>query len=277
MSKEKNVDSGSVQPALQQADCYGHVPLKHASLFSGIGGFDLAAEWMGWENVFYCEINEFCQRILKHYWPGAESFTDIKLLNAKKYKNRIDVLSGGWPCQKYSIAGTKTGEEPLKDEFVRVIRDVEAPWVILENVGNFIGKQFAKEHDELCLQLENMGYETQTFDIDAASCGLPTVERHIWIIATSDSFRQKREFEEKIQNIETSEREFQRSYSREAFRWNIPESRVCQLGEGLPYGLDAITVSKWRGEVIQAIGNAIPPEVAFQIFKALESVHRHCP
>jgi DNA (cytosine-5)-methyltransferase 1 len=244
--------------------------VRHGSLFSGIGGFDLAAEWMGWENVFHCEINEFCQRVLKYYWPKSESFKDIKLLDATKYNNRIDVLSGGWPCQKYSIAGRRTGEEPLKDDFIRIIREVQAPWLVLENVGNFIGKQFAKEHDELCVQLEDLGYETQTFDIDAASCGLPTVERHVWIIATSDSFRQKREFEEKVQNIETQQREFQGSYSRETFRWYVPESRVCQLGKGLSYELDDITISHWHGETVQAIGNAIPPQIAYEIFKAIE-------
>lgn len=248
--------------------------MRHGSLFSGIGGFDLAAEWMGWTNVFHCENNTFCQKILKHYWPDAESVSDINLFNATKFKNRIDVLSGGWPCQKYSIAGKRAGGELLKDEFVRIIREVEAPWVVAENVGNFIGKRFAKEHDELCLQLEDMGYETQTFDIDAASCGLPTVERHIWIVATSDSFRQKRQQQEKIQNIKTQQGKFQRSDTGEAFRWNVPEARVCQLGEGFPYELDGIALSNWHGESIQAIGNAIPPQIAYEIFKAIEQTEK---
>ncbi|HEV3223916.1 MAG TPA: DNA cytosine methyltransferase [Puia sp.] len=248
--------------------------MTHGSLFSGIGGFDLAAEWMGWENVFHCEINEFCLKVINYYWPDSEIYRDIKLFNATKFKNIIDVLSGGWPCQKYSIAGSKAGEEPLKDEFVRIIREIEAPWLCLENVGNFIGKQFAKEHDELCLQLEDMGYETQTFDIDAASCGLPTVERHIWIVATSDSFRQKRIIPKAFQNVKTQQREFQGSYQREAFRWDVPESRVCQLGEGISYKLDGITVSKWHGEMIQATGNAIPPQVAYEIFKAIEQFEK---
>lgn len=229
---------------------------------------------MGWENVFHCEINEFCQTVLKYYWPNAQSLTDINSFDATKYKNRVDVLSGGWPCQKYSIAGKRTGEEPLKDSFVRIIREVEAPDVVLENVGNFIGKQFAKEHDGLCLQLEGMGYETQTFDIDAASCGLPTVERHIWIIASSDSFRQKREFSKTIPDIKTSKGQLQGSYSREAFRWHVPETRVCQLGEGLSNELDAITISKWHGETIQGIGNAIPPQIAYEIFKSIEKLNK---
>jgi DNA (cytosine-5)-methyltransferase 1 len=244
--------------------------MTHLGLFEGIGGFSLAARWVGWETLAWCEWNEFCQKVLRHHFPKAEGFGDITKTDFTKYANKIDVLTGGWPCQKYSIAGSRVGEEPLKDEFVRVIRVVQAPWVVLENVGNFIGEQFAEEHDELCLQLEDLGYETQTFDIDAASCGLPTVERHIWIVATSDSFRQKRGIKKKVSHIKVLQREFQGSHKREGDRWQLPESRVCELGKGLPYRLDGIALSKWHGETIQAIGNAIPPQVAYEIFKAIQ-------
>ena len=71
--------------------------MKHGSLFSGIGGFDLAAQWMGWENAFHCEWNEFGQKILSYYWPNAESFTDITKTDFRKYANKIDVLTGGFP------------------------------------------------------------------------------------------------------------------------------------------------------------------------------------
>lgn len=245
--------------------------MRHGSLFSGIGGFDLAAQWMGWENVFHCEKEPFCQKVLKYYWPNAESFTDITKSDFTKYANTIDILTGGWPCQKYSIAGTRVGDEPLKKELIRVVCEVEAPWLVLENVGNFIGEQFAEEHAELLQQLERMGYETQTFDIDAASCGLSTVERHIWIIASSDRFRQKRSQQKTIPDKPVLQRELQGSHQREGFRWQLSESRVCELGKGLPYELSDITLSKWHGEAIQGIGNAIPPQVAYEIFKAIEA------
>jgi DNA (cytosine-5)-methyltransferase 1 len=67
--------------------------LRHGSLFSGIGGFDLAAEWAGWENVFHCEWNTFGQRVLKHYWPNAESFNDITKSDFSKYEHTIDIIS----------------------------------------------------------------------------------------------------------------------------------------------------------------------------------------
>lgn len=90
--------------------------LTHGSLFSGIGGFDLAAEWMGWTNVFHCEINEFCTRILNHHFPNAEHYADITKTDFTPWRGRIDVLSGGFPC---FAAGTpvltRRGFLPIED------------------------------------------------------------------------------------------------------------------------------------------------------------------
>lgn len=242
--------------------------MTHIGIFEGIGGFSLAAKRMGWITIAWCEINKFCHRVLRYHLPNANEHHDATTTDFSVYRNECDILTAGWPCQKYSVAGSRVGDEPLKKELIRIIRQVEAPNLVLENVGNFIGEQFADEHDQLCLQLEDMGYEVQTFDIDAASCGLPTVERHIWIVATSDSFRQKRSKQEKVPDVEVLQGEFQGSDQRESNRWQLPESRVCELGKGFPFGLSDITLSKWHGEAIQAIGNAIPPEVAYQLFKA---------
>jgi hypothetical protein len=76
--------------------------MNHASLFSGIGGFDLAAEWNGWNNVFNCEWEEFPRKVLKHHFPNAKQYEDIKDFNATEYRGRVDVLSGGFPCQPFS-------------------------------------------------------------------------------------------------------------------------------------------------------------------------------
>jgi DNA (cytosine-5)-methyltransferase 1 len=243
--------------------------MKHGSLFSGIGGFDLPASWMGWENVFHCERNEFCQRVLKYYFPNAISYNDITKTDFTIHRGTIDCLTGGFPCQKYSIAGSQVGHEPLKEHFIRAIRGINPTICILENVGNFIGAKFAKEHDDLCKLLEAMDYETQTLDIDAASCGLSTMERHIWIVATTNSIRQKGGIKKTIQEKPTLQGQFSGSNTRELFRWQLPESRVCELGKGFPFQLSDITFSKWHGEAVQALGNAIPPIVALEIFKAL--------
>jgi DNA (cytosine-5)-methyltransferase 1 len=111
--------------------------MKHGSLFSGIGGFDLAAEWMGWENIFHCEWNPFGQKVLKYYWPNAESFNDITKTDFTKYANRIDVLSGGFPCQPYSVAGKQKGKEDerhLWPEMRRAIMEISPRFIVGENV-----------------------------------------------------------------------------------------------------------------------------------------------
>jgi DNA (cytosine-5)-methyltransferase 1 len=85
--------------------------MKHGSLFSGIGGFDLAAEWMGWKNVFHCEWMEFPRKVLDYYFPNADSHIDICKTDFKKYANKIDILTGGFPCQPFSMAGKRKGTD----------------------------------------------------------------------------------------------------------------------------------------------------------------------
>jgi len=246
--------------------------ITHGSLFSGIGGFDLAAEWLGWKNVFHCEINEFCNTVLTYYWPKASSVKNIIGYGWKKWKGKIDVLSGGWPCQKYSVAGKRTGNEPLKDEMLEAIRVIKPSWCVLENVYGFITKKFAGEHRLLCEQLEAMGYDVQTLDIDAASCGIPTVERHIWIVASASGERQRRNIKIPVPDISRTKEPFQRGNKGKFRRWRLPKSRVGKLGEGVPNGLDTAAISKrkWHAQSLQAYGNAIVPQVAWYIFRAIQ-------
>ena len=88
--------------------------MTHASLFSGIGGFDLAAEWAGWTNAFNCEIDPFCRKVLKYHFPNAEQYEDIRTTDFTVWKDRIDVLTGGFPCQPFSLAGKRRGTEDYR-------------------------------------------------------------------------------------------------------------------------------------------------------------------
>ena len=115
--------------------------MTHASLFSGIGGFDLAAEWAGWENVFHCEWNPFGQRVLKHHFPNSISYHDIKKTDFTIHANQIDILTGGFPCQPYSSAGKRLGkadERHLFPEMLRCIKEVKPRWIIGENVRGLV-------------------------------------------------------------------------------------------------------------------------------------------
>jgi DNA (cytosine-5)-methyltransferase 1 len=116
--------------------------LTHASLETGFGGFDLAAEQEGYENVFQCEIDPFCQTILKYHFPNADQYGDIRKFNATKYHGKINVLTAGFPCQPFSVAGTQKGvddERFIWPENFRIIRQCKPDWLILENVAGIFG------------------------------------------------------------------------------------------------------------------------------------------
>jgi len=162
--------------------------MTHGSLFSGIGGFDLAAEWMGWENKFHCEWNEFGQKVLKYYWPKAESFTDITKTNFTKYEKKIDVLTGGFPCQPYSLAGKRKGKEDerhLWPEMCRAIREIKPRWIVGENVYGLVNWSGGLVFNEVQTDLENEGYEVQPFLLPAAAVNAPHRRDRIWFIAHS--------------------------------------------------------------------------------------------
>ena len=165
--------------------------MTHGSLFSGIGGFDLAAEWMGWENKFHCEWNEFGQKVLHHYWPNAEQFTDIKKSNFTKYANRIDILTGGFPCQPYSSAGKRLGKEDdrhLWPEMLRAIREIQPRWVVGENVRGLTNWNGGVVFDEVQADLEAEGYEITPFLLPACAVNAPHRRDRIWFVAHSTRF-----------------------------------------------------------------------------------------
>ncbi len=113
--------------------------MNHLALFNGIGGFQLAAHWAGWNNVAHCEIDDKCNQVVKKHFPGSICHTDIKQFNAKEYAGTIDIISGGFPCQPFSVAGKQKGADDdrnLWPEMFRIIREVHPAWVVGENVAN---------------------------------------------------------------------------------------------------------------------------------------------
>lgn len=294
--------------------------MRHGSLFSGIGGFDLAAEWMGWENVFHCEWNEFGQKVLKHYWPNAESFNDITKSDFTKYHGTIDIISGGFPCQPFSTAGQRKGTEDeryLWGEMLRAIHEVKPKYIVAENVVGITNIDGGLVFNQVCLDLENEGYEVQPFIIGAASKDAPHKRERVWFIAYADNERNSTKFGEiqkkngKISqwndNAEFSHTNAQHNIngiiinrdatdttstrreqnngertSRFNYQKNTPndwdnfptEPPICGGDDGLPSELDGITFPKWRNESIKAYGNAIVPQVAYEIFKAIEATNK---
>lgn len=150
--------------------------MTHASLFSGIGGFDLAAELSGWNNNFWCEIEPFCQKILKYYFPTSKGYEDIKTTDFRIWRGKIDVLTGGFPCQPFSNAGKRKGTEDnryLWPEMLRAIREIQPGWIVGENVFGIVNWSQGMVFEQVCVDLEDEGYEVQPFVLPAAGVNAP--------------------------------------------------------------------------------------------------------
>lgn len=339
----------------------------HASLFSGIGGFDLAAEWVGWKNVFHCEINEFCAQILKYHFPNAYHYEDIKTTDFTKWRGKINVLSGGFPCQPFSLAGRRKGAEDdryLWPQMLRAIQEIKPDWVVGENVAGIIsmvqpgkavelgrsatlfGEDYKDEEiqqqyviETMCQDLEHSGYSIQPILIPACAVGAPHRRDRVWFIANRTDTGVKgmqRKWEYNILSGRTAsdttcrgsggtphesccENERQNGYETQQpfvrgcvrasshsdsellqYRnsggqegrkiekkpieppycpkdWSrFPtQSPVCSRDDGISTRLDGIAFSKWRQESIKAYGNAIVPQVAYEIFKAIETINKN--
>jgi DNA (cytosine-5)-methyltransferase 1 len=280
--------------------------MRHGSLFSGIGGFDLAAEWCGWENVFHCEWNTFGQKVLKHHFPNSISYNDITKTDFSIHKGAIDIISGGFPCQPYSSAGKRLGKEDerhLFPEMLRAIREIQPSWVVGENVRGLTNWNGGLVFDEVQTDLEAEGYKVLPFLLPACSVNAPHRRDRIWFIAYSDLYgSNKRNCDNEVNtskdrfnalsNINKSisngnatdttciglRRKSNRignsglTYKKsERNNWQTfpTQSAICRGNDGLPGELDNITFSKWRKESIKAYGNAIVPQVAYQIFKSI--------
>lgn len=158
--------------------------MKHASLFTGIGGFDLAARMMGWDNVFAVEKDPYCQALTNKNFPNTAIFGDITGFYGEQYAGTIDVISGGFPCQPFSVAGQRRGESDdryLWDEMLRVIAEIRPRVVVGENVTGIIGMAL----DKVCADLENQGYEVEVFVLPACAVGALHQRNRVWIVAHS--------------------------------------------------------------------------------------------
>jgi DNA (cytosine-5)-methyltransferase 1 len=289
--------------------------MTHGSLFSGIGGFDLAAEWAGWTNAFHCEWNEFGQKVLKYYWPNADSFTDITKTNFSKYEKKIDVLTGGFPCQPYSMAGKRKGKEDerhLWPEMLRAIKEIRPRWIVGENVFGLVNWSAGLVFHEVQLDLEAQGYEVFPYVLPAAAVNAPHRRDRIWFIAYANGNGQhkchsKNEINTSKKRINafsnfdksndygnaTNANSFEYAkqqkkcggwkdkqltkFFRSEFSKFPTVSPICNGDDGLPEKLDGITFPKWRNESIKAGGNAIVPQVALQIFKAINQFENFNP
>lgn len=184
--------------------------MNHASLFSGIGGAEVAASMMGWQNLFHCEIQEFPRKVLQYWFPNSESYEDITKTDFHQWQGKVDVLTGGFPCQPFSVAGRRKGEDDnryLWPQMLRAIREIKPTWIVGENVigiqtmvessqetkvgrtddlfeENYIYREESRfTLEKICQELEAAGYSVQPLNIPACSVGAPHRRERVWIVA----------------------------------------------------------------------------------------------
>jgi DNA (cytosine-5)-methyltransferase 1 len=284
--------------------------MRHGSLFSGIGGFDLAAEWMGWENVFHCEWMEFPRKVLDYHFPNADSHIDICKTDFTKYANTIDILTGGFPCQPFSNAGQRKGtddERYLWGEMLRAIQEIKPTFVIAENVFGITTIDGGLVFQQVCLDLEGEGYEVQPFIIPACAKNAPHRRDRCWFVAANSKFKSERsdgrandETQKNLRRENTGnvlgtlcrngdvadtnswEREQSAFNSRmggirqpnAGDSWSVfpTQHPFCSGNDGLSERLDGITFPQWRQKSMKAYGNAIVPQIAHQLFQIINDL-----
>lgn len=193
--------------------------MTHASLFSGIGGPEVAAQMLGWDNLFHCEINPFGRRVLEYHFPNSVSYEDIKKTDFSQWRGRVDVLTGGFPCQPFSYAGKRAGAEDdryLWPEMLRAISECQPTWIVGENVAGITtmveqesvvevgaeatlfddmealqGRTYEERGrftiDRVCADLEAIGYAVQPILIPACAVGAPHRRDRVFIIAYANN------------------------------------------------------------------------------------------
>jgi DNA (cytosine-5)-methyltransferase 1 len=277
---------------------YESTKMKHIDLFSGIGGFAYAIDTV-WENVehIFCDNEPFSQQVLRKHWPNAPIFGDIRTLTTDpdklgrvhgepqieptegRYKTLGQfissseppfILTGGFPCQPFSAAGKRKGtadDRHLWPEMLRIIQEVSPRWIVGENVGGLVNWSGGLVFEQVQADLENEGYEVQSFILPAVAVNAPHRRDRIWIVANRRQQYEPRNDE----GMETSKTErtsriipAERSNSWNQ-NWLEVATRLCRVDDGLPPPLD-------RNKRLKALGNAIVPQVAIEIMKAIKKI-----
>jgi DNA (cytosine-5)-methyltransferase 1 len=257
----------------------------HIDSFSGIGGFALAARWV-WgaehEIITFIEKDEFCRQVLAKNFAGVPVHDDIKTFNGKPFAGSVDLFTGGFPCQPYSHAGERKGtadDRHLWPQMRRVVAEAKPRWIVGENVTGIIGLVL----DDVLSDLEGEGYEARAFVIPACSKDAPHRRDRVWIVAHLDGQREHEpqgHLEEIRRWSENCRHQAAPDFEKSGLegdepagdsrsdgcfaerRWRAVEPVVRRGVHGIPDRVDRI----------RALGNAIVPQVAYEIFMAIRSV-----
>ena len=240
------------------------------SLFSGIGGLDLAAEWAGFKTVAFCERDKFCKSVLTARWPNVRIFDDVRTIDADELP-AIELVHGGYPCQPFSQAGKRAGhadERHLWPAMLRVVQVLRPAWVVGENVTGHI----ALGLDAVCDDLEAAGYAVRPVVVPACAAGAPHTRERVFVLAHAKGNGLERPTRE---NREPTGSERSKSgmdalgggarVRRDGCGWGVKPG-MGRVVDGLSAGMD-------RRERLKALGNAVVPLQAYPIFAAIAETY----
>jgi DNA (cytosine-5)-methyltransferase 1 len=242
--------------------------MKMLSLFSGIGGIDLAAQWAGIETVAFVEINPFCQKVLRKNWPGVKIYDDVRKINGEILRNdgfgTIDIMAAGYPCQPFSYAGERKGKEDdrhLWPYLFETISDVRPRWFVGENVAGHVTLGL----DDVLSDLESVNYATQPFVIPACAVGAYHRRDRVITVAHLNSERMEGGIKKQVLGKPgISIGQISKPFQNAERRFNTYQSRLCRSLHGLPSGVDRV----------RALGNAVVPAQIYPIFKAIMDIEQ---
>lgn len=290
--------------------------MKMLDLFSGIGGISLAADWAGIETVAFCEIEPFCQKVLNKHWSDVPIFGDVRKLTKESLQEggidigTIELISAGYPCQPFSLAGKREGENDdrhLWPEVNRLLKEIRPSWFIGENVAGHVTLGL----DQVLSDLENLNYSCQPFIIPAAAVNAIHRRDRVFIVANSYSFRDYTT--EEYRSIGNREKKMQKwsnaqhrptdninvngnAYSKSELQAN---KEIITIGikrgtRNCSAGFDRTILSGeyWetnkppicgvddgiphRVDRLKSLGNAVVPQQIYPILKAIVDIEKGC-
>jgi DNA (cytosine-5)-methyltransferase 1 len=247
--------------------------MTHLSLFTGIGGLDLAAEWAGFTTVGQCEWADYPTKVLEKHWPDVPRWKDVRELTAESIWERtglqeITVISGGFPCQPHSVAGKRkasTDERDLWPDYKRIISEVKPKWVVAENVWGLLTSEDGRFFRGILRDLSDLGFNVGWCTYPAAWVGAIHRRERVFIIAHSNGILSKCNSEEQVfrQQI-LSGCEDTGSIEEWARRCNEYQPKLLRNFHGISHAMDRV----------KCLGNTVVPQQAYPVFKAIAEIER---
>ena len=249
--------------------------LTHFSLFSGIGGIDLAAEWAGFEPVGQCEFADYPTKVLEKNWPDVQRWRDVRDVTADSIRERgirdITLLSGGFPCQPHSLAGKRQASDDERDlwgEYARIICEVKPRWVLGENVTGLLSSEDGRFFGRVLRDLAGLGYSVGWSCYPASTVGALFQRSRVFIIACSHSYGLQGVVSELFQTDESHiiKRPPSEDIGAAISLWNgkITNTNGIRTGDGIPNWMDRI----------KCLGNSVVPQQVYPILKAIADIEK---